>query len=287
MVLDARDVWEIGHPESSELYVADVWRNPRFEMAADTLVVAGPTGEVVAYADVSELDDPQISSIWGPVHPEHRGRGIGTALLGWAEARARRSGSTMWHAHTTGGDEAAHALLAENGYELVRSNLHMLLDLDQAIAPVEQPKGVRIRTMWEGDERAVHHVVAEAFRGHFALMVDPFDQWWAQTTSHPSFERSLFWIAEDDRDGIVGASCNFVEEPEGWVGELGVLEAHRGRGIAKALLVASFRDFAGRGLARARLNVDAQNETGAVDLYRAVGMREHRRFPIFEKRSWG
>ena len=30
-------------------------------------------------------------------------------------------------------------------------------------------------------------------------------------------------------------------------------------------------------------NVDAQNETGAADLYRAMGMREHRRFLIYER----
>jgi len=41
--------------------------------------------------------------------------------------------------------------------------------------------------------------------------------------------------------------------------------------------------FAARGLATARLNVDAENETGAADLYRAMGMREHRRYLVFEK----
>lgn len=283
-VLHARDVQEVGEPEASEFYVADIWRNPRVDLTTDTLLVQDPSGEVVAYADVNDLDDPQISSIWAPVHPAHLGRGIGTAVLGWAEARARRARRPTWHVHSSGADRAAHELLTVHGYEVARTNLHMLLDLDGGIALAEPPVGVRLRTLGDGDERDVHRVVAESFRGHFALVIDPFDEWWAQATSHPSYDPSLFWVAEHEGDGVVGVSCNFVEGPEGWVGELGVLEPHRGRGIARALLAASFRDFARRGLARARLNVDAQNETGAVDLYRAVGMREHRRWLIFEKR---
>lgn len=34
----------------------------------------------------------------------------------------------------------------------------------------------------------------------------------------------------------------------------------------------------------AQLNVDSQNETGATDLYRRVGMTVWRGWPVFEKR---
>jgi mycothiol synthase len=285
-ILHARDLREVGEPEATEFYISDIWQNPRFDQTKDTLIVEGGSGHAVAYVDVNEFDAPDISSIWAPIHPDHLGRGIGSAVLAWAEVRASRAGRSTWHQHTDGGDTAAHALLEAHHYERVRTNLHMLLDLNGELASPEPPPGVRLRSMADGDERAVHHVLSEAFQGHFALEVDPFDEWWSGLRRNPSFDPELYVLAEHDAD-IVGVSGNFVEGSEGWVGDLGVLEGHRGRGIAKALLAASFRDFARRGLARARLNVDAQNETGAVDLYRAVGMREHRRFPIFEKRSGG
>ena len=42
--------------------------------------------------------------------------------------------------------------------------------------------------------------------------------------------------------------------------------------------------FASRGLSRVRLNVDADNPTGAVALYEQVGMRKVRGWDIYEKR---
>ena len=58
-------------------------------------------------------------------------------------------------------------------------------------------------------------------------------------------------------------ACDFQDSGVGWVGDLGVLPEWRGRGIARALLAASFEAFRARRLATARLNVDAENETGS------------------------
>ena len=41
--------------------------------------------------------------------------------------------------------------------------------------------------------------------------------------------------------------------------------------------------FADRGLATARLGVDTENATGALDLYRSIGMRPVREWRLFEK----
>jgi ribosomal protein S18 acetylase RimI-like enzyme len=73
----------------------------------------------------------------------------------------------------------------------------------------------------------------------------------------------------------------------GWVGELGVLRSHRGRGIATALMGASFAAFARRGLPRVRLNVDSDNLTGAVSLYERVGMRVESSYDLWELRFEG
>jgi ribosomal protein S18 acetylase RimI-like enzyme len=69
----------------------------------------------------------------------------------------------------------------------------------------------------------------------------------------------------------------------GWIGDLAVRDAWRGRGIGEALLRAAFRLFADRGLTHARLNVDAGNATGALRLYERAGMRVRREWLVVAK----
>ena len=48
----------------------------------------------------------------------------------------------------------------------------------------------------------------------------------------------------------------------------------RGRGVASALIVRALGALRDRGMTEAALGVDAQNETGALRLYEAMGFRE-------------
>ena len=94
--------------------------------------------------------------------------------------------------------------------------------------------------------------------------------------------RSGSWRGTDGRP--VGALTANVSGDHGWVGEIGVLATHRGRGIAGALLRRSFATFAARGFGRVMLNVDAENPTGATALYEGVGMRIIKRWDLWERR---
>jgi ribosomal protein S18 acetylase RimI-like enzyme len=57
----------------------------------------------------------------------------------------------------------------------------------------------------------------------------------------------------------------------GWVKDLVVRADERGRGLAKALLHSGLRAYAARGVERVGLKVDAQNPTGARELYARLG----------------
>ena len=57
----------------------------------------------------------------------------------------------------------------------------------------------------------------------------------------------------------------------------------RRRGLAQALLLASFRDFRRRGETLVRLGVDSENPTGAVRLYERAGMRQVWRADVYRK----
>jgi mycothiol synthase len=83
--------------------------------------------------------------------------------------------------------------------------------------------------------------------------------------------------------GPAGALIGHVSEDLGWVDYIAVLAASRGRGIGAALLRRSFAMFAGRGIRRVVLAVDAQNATGATVLYEWAGMRVVSRFDWWEQ----
>ncbi len=69
----------------------------------------------------------------------------------------------------------------------------------------------------------------------------------------------------------MGAALLVAEDDLLWIAQLAVAREHRGRGLARALLVESFGRGRRAGCARAGLDTDAR--TGARGLYERVGMR--------------
>ena len=74
---------------------------------------------------------------------------------------------------------------------------------------------------------------------------------------------------------LVGAALLRTFETEGWVQQIAVDAAHRGRGLGHALLTHAFRTFHERGLPT---GLSTDDRTGALDLYLHVGMTVDRSF---------
>jgi mycothiol synthase len=64
---------------------------------------------------------------------------------------------------------------------------------------------------------------------------------------------------------------------------IGVRPSWRGHGLGDALLAHSLTALRGRGLGRAALNVDAENTSGALRLYRKAGMEPKPAFTVWCK----
>jgi mycothiol synthase len=80
---------------------------------------------------------------------------------------------------------------------------------------------------------------------------------------------------------VAGASLNDIGPDtaarrvanQGWIQDLCVRRAWRGRGLRRALLGASVASTEQIGYASAGLNVDVENPTGAAPLYQAAGFQ--------------
>lgn len=223
-------------------------------------------------------------------------------LVAWAVAQAvtvgRARGIDVQQIDTGAfaDDERQHAWLGGSGFRLARTWWQMSRparpeDADLVADPASwEQRGVRFRLVRRegdglphpGDLRDVHAVLESAFADHFNSWEETFEEFLHRLREDPGHRWDHWWLAELLDDGEarpVGALVATVSEsgaestdPDGsYVSYLGVLEAARGRGVAKGLLHSVAADAVARGRDRVGLEVDADSPTGADGLYRALG----------------
>jgi mycothiol synthase len=277
------------------------WKTPGFNLDSDTRVVIAPGGKMVAYYEVWDLSDPHVHIVcWGRVHPGFTGLGIGSYLLEWAEERARLGiikappdARVTLMAFALSIDEPSLELFRNSGFELIRHNLRMVIDLDGQPPQPQWPTGISVRSIIRGkDERAITHAVRDSFKDHWGFVERPVDDdlrlWQQRMDDDKEFDPSLWFLAMDGEQvaGISLCRLTTYDDPQmGWVGTLGVLRPWRRRGLGFALLQHSFQELYRRGKHKIGLGVDAQSLTGATQLYLKAGMHPdpNRQFCQFEK----
>jgi mycothiol synthase len=166
------------------------------------------------------------------------------------------------------------------GFSRVHEVLEMGIELGAAtLRDPRWPEGIGLRPfVAERDAPDVHAALVEAFAGSDER-VAPYDEWLPWVTGDPSYDPALVFVAASGTAVAGVAQC----WTEGYVKDLAVRPAFRGRGLGEALLRAVFAAFAHRGVREVRLKVDASNPTGAVRLYRRVGMEELRRHAVYAR----
>jgi mycothiol synthase len=239
-------------------------------------------GGLVALGWIEKHDDTGIAV--GVVHRERRGRGLGSALVDRSEERLRALGAARIHNVTLAPDKAAPPLLGARGYREVRRFWEMTIELgDDPPRDPQVPEGFRIEPFSPDLARAFHGALEEAFAEHWEYEPQPFETWWERQVAKPDHDPSLWFLVRTDED-VVAATRNDPERSGGgWIGAIGVRPAWRGRGLAKALLLYSFREFHRRGKRRVGLGVDSQNATGATRLYESIGMVVDSEQVVWEK----
>lgn len=233
---------------------------------------------LVGYAHLDPTDQVEGSSGELTVHPEHRRRGYGRALVHAMLDRSPDGRLRLW-AH--GQHPASTRLAVSMGFERIRALWQMRRSLFAPLARPALPDELRLRTFVPGkDEEAWVELNARAFAGH------PEQGSWTVDDLHqrerePWFDPDGFFLAE--RDGrLVGFHWTKVHggdgarppghghEPIGEVYVVGVDPAERGYGLGRTLTLVGLRYLRSRGLGQAMLYVDETNPA-AIRLYESLG----------------
>lgn len=290
-LVNACDVAEFGRPDFDAAFLREDWVRPRFDLTQDAWIVSAADGRIVGYGSVYD-EEPQVTlESWLCVHPGHNGLGIDEALLERIEARAREfvpplpTGRPVRLQQAVVSTDQAHAaLLTRSGFAPVRHYRHMEIALDEGMSPGPPPAGVEIRAFAAGvDDRSLYEAIEESFRGEWGFTSIPFDDWIDRFVRGPEFDPSL-WLLAVENDEIAGFVIGRTwGGTRAWIDLVGVRSPWRRRGLGAFLLRSAFAVFADRGFPDITLNVDSENETGAVSLYERVGMRIRRAWDLFEK----
>ncbi len=211
---------DTGEADMSLDELIDDWHG--LDLAEEAVVVAAPDGRIAVYADVLNRSYVTVS-VYGYVHPDYRGRGVGASLVDWGERWTREhmplapeDARVVVQHYINAANEGARRLLEGSGYAPVRGVYVMETELDEEIPAPHWPAGISVDTFVPGrDERATHEAVEDAFKDLWGRPRNTFESF-LQETEKESFDPSLWFLARSGGE-ISGVALCKVLEGQGWV----------------------------------------------------------------------
>jgi mycothiol synthase len=265
------------------------FNDPDLDKTRDLRLWEDESGNLAGFGQLwikkSEEDQTMDSYIYLRVHPESRNIGLEDTVMTWAFERAREAAREAdLPARLSGSardnDTYYRAILERYDMSVVRYFFTMIRDLSEPIAEPRLPEGFTL-THSSTDPEDVRNWI-ECFNLSF---IDHWNHHPATPESHDHWLNSPFYDAERDLiavapDGTVAAFCFcWVDNEdnarnnrlEGWIDMLGTRRGYRKMGLGTAMLLAGLHRLKREGLTHAKLGVDAENPTGALQLYEATG----------------
>jgi mycothiol synthase len=262
--------------ESMRMWLTGPKLNPETDMR-----IAVVDGALRGYVDIDPDPHP---TYWVDLRvPLSESDDVRVALADWVESRAKERDGKLLRFHTASVDEPMKRLLESRGYRIIRHFYRMRIQLDADVPEPTWPEGTTVRSASSTDARPVYEAHQESFEDHWEATRMPFAEW-EHWLMREGFDPSLWFTLEDGGEVAAISLCREHEGEKGlgWVSVLGVRKPWRRRGLGRALLLHSFREFQRRGFHAAALGVDAESLTGANRLYESAGMEVARRSDVYE-----
>ena len=243
------------------------WARPSLDLARHTMGVwDGAT--LVAGCDVYRTRRAD-----GAVHPDHRGRGIGTALARWTQACSRADGGTVVGMTVPAGSPG-ETVLRDLGYRTGWTSWLLRLPGDAVVPERPLLDGFTLRDATTEELPVVHRVIEDAFNEWPERQATPFEDWAASVPRRSGFEPWQLRVVLSPSGEVVAVSAALLagegEARTAYVGQLATRADHRGQGLGQALLADAFALGRAHGARVSELSTDSR--TGALPLYERLGM---------------
>ncbi len=172
------------------------WETPGFELERDAFLVEAGQGQIVGCEEFfNEYEHAKLRTD-GYVHPDFRGRGIGTALLRIIEERAHDEIAlaepemrVTLHSTIDNRDPASHELHRTEGYQPLRYHWRMEIKLSAPPLEPKFPDGIELRPFLKGQhDIPVWQAQNEAFRDHWGSHDVTLEEWKRSRFDDPEFD---------------------------------------------------------------------------------------------------
>jgi mycothiol synthase len=285
----------------SEEDLVQTWTYPQnFDPMKDAVLVERD-GTVVGYSSVTWTQRPNNLRVYTHnafLLPEWRKDELRRAMVRLNEDGLRKtamghrdSALRFFEAYANSKPNNWKSVLEAEGYEpswfllgMLRSNLKDVPDL-----PL--PEGIEVRPVEQEDLRKIWDSAREAFRDGREFTEENWsEQEYNRRCKAATFMPELWQIAWEGEE-VVGGVHNYIDKAEneafnrkwGHTEQIFVRRPWRKRGIAAALIARSLETLGEHGMTEATLDVDTENPSGALRLYKGLGYRPYSEFTFYRK----
>jgi mycothiol synthase len=290
--VDPRSARE-GVPTAADLAAtfpeADVYDNP------DMLIVE-INEEVIGYNHVlwrwTEVTGVRVYLHLGYLLPAWRGKGIGQAMLLWAQGRIgelaaseQADARATFATNVSSTELEADALMRHAGYVAVRRLSDMVLEPIPPISARALPAGITVRSVEPEHYRAIYQAWKDAFRDNWTSTQESeedYQEFLADNVNIPNYHPSLWQIAWAG-DQVVGLVFTRIDGDVGVFPEVAVRKTWQRHGIARTLMLRVLAELRERNISHVRLFTDADDAQGARTLYEGLGFRQVKQHIFYRK----
>ncbi len=257
--------------------------------------IAELDGKVVGivHAKVDDLSEDKKGFVHFDVVPEFRGCGVETALIETALGELKARGMAVAQTWADFSERERIELLKSLYFRHIREFSIMEMEVAELPQSFGENKQVAVRPLrkeLEDDIRLLNWLGNESYKEDLDYSPSTLEE-----TRHLLFcdpylgEKEVFFaVLNGESVGyiVVGIDEKYNLEKKMQAGEvftIGVLKAHRRKGIGGRLMLHGLERLKARGMTRAILGVENDNPTQAMKLYEKLGFSVKKRESILER----